>query len=93
MALGASRPGLLWLGIRSSLTPGRHCGAVGVTGAFFASSLLAGVLFDVRAAEPWVYAITVIVLLVTGGLAALRPDFPGDAHRPGRDAPLVLTGR
>ena len=73
IALGASRLGLLWLVMRGSLTLVAIAVAVGVTGAYFASSLLAGVLFDVRPAEPWVYAITVIVLLVTGGLAALGP--------------------
>ena len=75
VALGASRRTLLWLGVRGSMTLVTIAVALGVAGAYLTSSLLAGLLFQVRPAEPWVYATTGIVLLAVALVAALVPTY------------------
>lgn len=73
MALGARRAGVVWLMLRSRLTLVAIGVAVGAIAAFLASSVLTGVLFEVEAAEPWVYWIATALLIATGLLAALGP--------------------
>ena len=74
-ALGASRRTLLWLGLRGSMALVVIAVAVGAAGAFLASSLIAGLLFQVRPAEPWIYATTALVLLGVALVAAIVPTY------------------
>lgn len=75
VALGARRRTLLWLGLRGSMALVAVAVVVGAAGAFLASSLVAGLLFEVRPAEPWIYAATAIVLLAVALIAALVPTY------------------
>jgi predicted permease len=75
VALGASRRRLLWLGLRGSMALVAVAVVVGVAGAFVASALLAGLLFQVRPAEPWIYGATAIVLLAVALVAGLVPTY------------------
>ena len=73
IALGAGRPALLWLVIRGTLTLVIVAGLLGVVAAFMTSSLFSGFLFGIQAAEPWVYSMTLTVLIGIGLLAAVVP--------------------
>jgi ABC-type antimicrobial peptide transport system permease subunit len=75
VALGATRWRLLWLGLRGSMALLAIAVVVGAAGAFLASSLIAGLLFEVRPAEPWIYAATALVLLGVGLVAAAVPTY------------------
>jgi len=73
IALGAHRLGLLWLVIRGALTIVIVAGLIGATVAFMASSWLMSFLFGIQHAEPWVYSVTMALLVAIGFLAALGP--------------------
>ena len=75
VALGASRWTLLWLGLRGSMALVAVAVAAGAASALLASSLIAGLLFEVRPAEPWIYAATAVVLLGVGLVAAAVPTY------------------
>jgi len=75
VALGASRRTPSQRSVRGSMTLVTIAVALGVAGAYLTSSLLAGLLFQVRPAEPWVYATTGIVLLAVALVAALVPTY------------------
>jgi putative ABC transport system permease protein len=74
-ALGATRPSLLWLGLRTNLALLLIAIAVGSGAAVLVSSLVAEFLFQVQPAEPWIYATTAVLLLVVGLAAAVVPTF------------------
>ena len=93
IALGAHRAGLLWLVIRGTLTLVIIAVLLGVTAAFRTSSLLASFMYGIQPAEPWVYSVTMALLITIGLLSSVGPTPPGDAHRPGRDAPLGIATR
>jgi predicted permease len=73
IALGAQRAGLLWLVIRGTLALVTVAALLGVTAAFMTSSLLSSFLFGIQPAEPWVYSVTVAVLIGVGLLATVGP--------------------
>jgi predicted permease len=73
IALGARRPALLWLVIRGTLTLVIIAGLLGVVAAFMTSSLLSGFLFGIHAAEPWVYSMTLAILIGIALLSAVAP--------------------
>ena len=73
MALGARRVGLLWLVIRGHLALVISAVLLGSTTAFMASSLLSSFLFGVHPAEPWVYSVTMALLIAIGLLSTVAP--------------------
>ena len=73
MALGARRAGLLWLVIRGHLTLVIGAVLLGATTAFMTSSLLSSFLFGVHPAEPWVYSMTVALLIAIGLVSTVAP--------------------
>jgi predicted permease len=73
IALGARRPGLLWLVVRGTLTLVIIAVLLGVTAAFVTSSLLASFMFGIQPAEPWVYSATVALLVAIGLLSSVGP--------------------
>lgn len=73
VALGATRAGLVWLVLRSTLTLVVTAAAAGAAAAFLARSLLATFLFGVTPAAAWAYAGTLALLLAIGLLAAIGP--------------------
>ena len=87
MALGANRLRIVWLVLRGSLTLSIVAVTIGAAAAFLASSWLAGMLFEVRPAEPWVYSMAMLLLIGTALLAAVGPTLralriaPGDTLR------------
>jgi predicted lysophospholipase L1 biosynthesis ABC-type transport system permease subunit len=73
IALGAHRAGLLWLVIRGTLTLVIIAVLLGVTAAFMTSSLLSSFLFGIEPAEPWVYSVTMALLIAVGLLSTVGP--------------------
>ena len=73
IALGARRAGLLWLTIRGTLTLVVIAVLLGVTAAFMTSSLLASFMYGIQPAEPWVYALTMALLITTALLSSVGP--------------------
>jgi predicted permease len=73
LALGAQRPGLLWLVVRGTLTLVIVATLLGVTAAFTTSSLLSSLLFGIQPVEPWVYAGTVGLLIGVALLSTIGP--------------------
>ena len=73
IALGANRAGLLWLVIRGTLTLVIVAVLLGVTAAFMTSSLLSSFLFGIQPAEPWVYSMTMALLITIGLLSSVGP--------------------
>ena len=73
IALGAHRAGLLWLIIRGTLTLVIIAVLLGVTAAFMTSSLLASFKYGIQPAEPWVYSVTMALLITIGLLSSVGP--------------------
>jgi predicted permease len=73
IALGAHRAGLLWLVIRGTLTLVIIAVLLGVTAAFMTSSLLASFMYGIQPAEPWVYSVTMALLITIGLLSSVGP--------------------
>jgi predicted permease len=73
IALGARRAGLLWLVIRGTLTLVIVAVLLGVTTAFMTSSLLSSFMFGVHPAEPWVYSVTVALVIAIGLVSTVAP--------------------
>ena len=73
IALGAQRAGLLWLIIRGTLTLVIIAVLLGVTAAFMTSSLLASFMYGVQPADPWVYSVTMALLITIGLLSSVGP--------------------
>jgi putative ABC transport system permease protein len=73
MALGASRRGIAQLFIRRALTPAAAGLIAGTLVALGLMRLVQSQLYGVRADDPWVYAASVLALLVPVLLATLRP--------------------
>ena len=73
IALGAHRAGLLWLVIRGTLTLVIIAALLGVAAAFMTSSLLASFMYGIQPAEPWVYSVTVALLVTIGLLSSVGP--------------------
>ena len=73
IALGAHRAGLLWLVIRGTLTLVIIAVLLGVTAAFMTSSLLASFMYGIQPAEPWVYSVTMVLLITIGLLSSVGP--------------------
>jgi predicted permease len=73
IALGAHRAGLLWLVIRGTLTLVIIAVLLGVTAAFMTSSLLASFMYGIQPAAPWVYSMTMALLVTIGLLSSVGP--------------------
>ena len=73
IALGARRSGLLWLITRGTLTLVVIAALLGVTAAFMASSLLASFMYGIHPAEPWVYSLTMALLIAIGVVSSVGP--------------------
>jgi predicted permease len=73
IALGARRAELLWLVIRGTFTVVVIAVLVGATAAFMTSSWLSSLLFGVHPSEPWVYGLTISLLLAIALLSAVGP--------------------
>jgi predicted permease len=73
IALGAGRATVLWLIIREVLILISIAVAIGLTASYLAGSLVSAFLFGVQPAAPWVYAATLVVMVVTGVAATLAP--------------------
>ena len=84
VALGASRMQILRLMIGDGLRLAVMGVGIGIVGALFASRLLAKLLFETRATEPWAYLSVAAILLTTSLLASYLP-----ARRAARMDPLV----
>jgi putative ABC transport system permease protein len=46
---------------------------LGVMAAFMTSSLLASLMFGIQPAEPWVYSVTIALLIAIGMLSSVGP--------------------
>jgi predicted permease len=73
IALGARRAGLLWLVLRGTLTLVIIAALLGVMAAFMTSSLLASLMFGIQPAAPWVYSVTIALLIATALLSSVGP--------------------
>jgi putative ABC transport system permease protein len=73
IALGASRGELLRLILKETLTLVVIAVTLGVAMAGMTGSVLSSLLFGVRPTEPWVYAVTMTLLIGVGILAAIGP--------------------
>jgi predicted permease len=73
IALGAGRAGLLWLVVRGTFTLVVIAVLLGVTAAFMTSSLVASFMFGIQPAEPWVYSVTIALLVAIGLLSSVVP--------------------
>jgi hypothetical protein len=73
VALGATRPGLVWLVVRGTLALIVAAAVCGGAAAFLARSVLSSFLFGVTPAAPWVYSGTLALLVVIGLIAAICP--------------------
>ena len=77
IALGAGRGALLWLVMRGTLALVLLAVVLGVAAAFMTSSVLASLLFGIQPVAPWVYAVTMALLVAVGLLGAVGPTLRG----------------
>ena len=77
IALGAGRGALLWLVMRGTLALVMLAVVLGVAAAFMTSSLLASLLFGIQPVAPWVYSVTMALLVAVGLLGAVGPTLRG----------------
>jgi ABC-type antimicrobial peptide transport system permease subunit len=84
MALGAERRGVAWMVLRQSLWLAAAGLAAGVAGAYGAARLVASLLYELPARDPWALAIAASTLLATCLLAGYVP-----ARRASRVDPLM----
>jgi predicted permease len=73
IALGARPAALLWFVARGTLTLVIVAGLLGVTVAFLSSSVLSGFLFGIEPAEPWIYSLTLGLLIGVGLISTFVP--------------------
>ncbi len=73
MTLGASRACILQMVMRHVVTVMIAGSVLGLMGALGLSRILAALLYDVEATDPWTYAVYGLVLLGVGALAGLVP--------------------
>lgn len=85
LALGARRPKLVKETVGESLVVGLLGTAVGLLGALWATRLLSGFLFGIRAWDPLTYGAVAVFALVVCGLASYAP-----AQRISRVDPLKV---
>ena len=73
MALGATRAGVAVTIVREGMMP-TLCGlAAGVVGALPLTNAIQGLLYDVRATDPWTFAVVTAALAVVALTACLTP--------------------
>jgi predicted permease len=84
MALGAERRGVAWMVLRQSLWLAAAGLAGGVAGAYGAARLVAALLYELPARDPWAMAIAASIMLTTCLLAGYVP-----ARRASRVDPLI----
>ena len=73
VALGASAADVLWLVLRHGITIGLLGVGLGLAGALAASEILAGMLYNVSAFDPWTLSCGSIILLVVVLIATAIP--------------------
>lgn len=73
LALGARHARVLRLVLAQGLRPVVIGIAIGVAGAWWASSVMTSLLFGVTARDPWTYAAVAAALVVTGAVACYLP--------------------
>ena len=73
VALGASAADVLWLVLRHGITIGLLGVGLGLAGALAAREILAGMLYDVSASDPWTLGCGSIILLVVVLIATAIP--------------------
>ncbi|HEX6165007.1 MAG TPA: ADOP family duplicated permease [Vicinamibacterales bacterium] len=83
-AIGANRAGLITLVVRQGLTAAIIGVAIGIAGAFAASSVLESVLFEVKSRDPWTFATVGLGLLAVCAIATYLP-----ARQAVSDSPAV----
>ena len=88
MALGADRDTVLWMVLREALSLVLVGAAIGLPLAFLAGRSMRSLLFNVRAGDPWSFAVGGLILVCVAAVAAYLP-----AHRASRIEPMVALGR
>jgi ABC-type antimicrobial peptide transport system permease subunit len=73
VALGASAADVLWLVLRHGITIGLLGVGLGLAGALAAREILAGMLYNVSASDPWTLGCGSIILLVVVLIATAIP--------------------
>jgi putative ABC transport system permease protein len=73
VALGASAADVLWLVLRDGITIGLLGVGLGLAGALAAREILAGMLYNVSASDPWTLGCGSIILLVVVLIATAIP--------------------
>lgn len=73
MALGANRRDVYQMILAEAVTPVLLGAVVGVTFSFFVGRIIANLLFEVRATNPLIAAISCAILVVVGVVASLLP--------------------
>jgi putative ABC transport system permease protein len=73
VALGASAADILWLVLRHGITIGLLGVGLGLAGALAAREILAGMLYNVSASDPWTLGCGSIILLVVVLIATAIP--------------------
>jgi predicted permease len=73
MALGATRPRVLWMVLRQSLTMILAGIAAGAAGSWFATRSLVRLVEGLRAAEPSTFALMILVLVIAALFASFLP--------------------
>jgi ABC-type antimicrobial peptide transport system permease subunit len=73
VALGARPPEVLCLVLGRGIAPAALGAAIGCVAALALTRFLASLLFEVRPAEPGVFAVVAVVLFVTAAIACVEP--------------------
>ena len=84
MALGAGRPGVLWMILREALTMVAIGACIGIPAALALTRFISSLLFGVQPQDPCVVALSFAVLAAVTLFASLLP-----AHRATRVDPMV----
>jgi predicted permease len=84
LALGATPGSLVTLVLRQAVSVAAVGAAAGLAGAYALAGTVEHLLFDVRATDPWTFALMTIVPLIVAALASALP-----ARRASRIDPLV----
>jgi predicted permease len=84
MALGASRPGMIWMFVREGLRLAGLGAALGLVGALLGGRLLGSLLVDVSAGDPLTYLLAIPTLALVTAFACWLP-----ARRAARVDPMT----
>jgi putative ABC transport system permease protein len=82
MALGAQRSGIARLVLQSGVVLALFGSTLGILGAFAASYIIRSLLFEVSATDPWLYAGSVLLMMLIAYLASLLPALRASSIEP-----------